>query len=255
LAENQKKIKNMKKFIAFGDVHGENKYLKIVLDFSKKIKPDYIIISGDLLDFQAISKYDLHKRNVIGINECIRETQKEIKWANSVLDDIDKTFPKSKKVFIQGNHDVRYNKFYTYDYPQKENNKIKDALKLDNRGWEYIDIGGYFKLGKLYFMHGEKFQGDLFAKQAAIKLRKNVRLWHNHTNQSYTITSPLDSKDIIECKSVGCLCGKDPVYLKGMTNRWINSFLFGYIDEKSGLFQDFTINIIKNKIICDIDIK
>jgi len=239
----------MIKFIAFGDIHGESKYIKKVLEFCKYINPTHIIICGDMFDFSSISSYEKHKINSIGINECIRNTKKEINWGNDLLDFIDKKFKKTNKYFIEGNHDIRFNNFFTYDYPQSDINKISDAIKLKNRGWNSIEIGGYLKLGKLYFMHGEKFQGDLFAKQAAMKLRKNVRLWHNHTNQSYTITSPLDSKDVIECKSVGCLCSKDPVYLRGMTNRWINSFLFGIIDEKTGDFQDFIINIINDKII------
>lgn len=239
----------MIRFVAFGDVHSETKYVKKLFDFCKRFKPTHIILCGDIFDFSDISDYERHKLNSIGLNQCIKNTLNEIKWGKQLLDYIDENFKKSRKYFIEGNHDVRFDKFFTYEYPQAEYNKLSEVIKLKERGWERIELGGYLKIGKLYFMHGERFQGDLFAKQAAMKLRKNVRLWHNHTNQSYTITSPLDSSDIVECKSIGCLCSKDPVYLKGITNRWINSFLVGFIDEKTGNFQDFVVNIIDGKIL------
>ena len=237
----------MKKFIAIADVHGETKYINKLYSFIKDFNPDYFIINGDLCDFSVISEYERHKRNAIGINTVINTTLKEIECCKQIIKTIEKNLPKvCKKIFIEGNHDARYEKFFTYDYPQKDKKDLLSALEMNN--WQFIKLGGFYKLGKLYFMHGEKFNGDFYTKAACMKLRKNVRLGHHHTNQSYMITTPLDSTDITECKAFGCLCEKDPVYLKGITNRWINSFLAGYIynDEK---YQDFIVNIINGKFV------
>lgn len=238
------------KFVAFGDVHKEDKYLNKVIEFIKIFKPDEIIIAGDFFDFSEISKYSMHKRNTIGINECIEKTRKEIEWGIKTINKINLAKPKNCKVtFIKGNHDVRFDHFFTYEYPQMSYKVLDERIDFKGLGWNVLQEGEYYKLGKLYFMHGEKLNGDFFTKTASIKLRKNVRLWHHHTNQSYTISTPLGDHDLYECKAVGCLCSKDPSYLKGLTNRWINSFLVGYVDEKTGYFQDYIVNIIKNRII------
>lgn len=237
----------MIKYVAFGDVHSCEEYIDLVIKFIKKEKPNYVIIGGDLLDFYAISKFNTRKRNSKGINWCIEETNKELKIGNRILDKIDKASPKSKRVFIMGNHEERLDKFYL-EYPQISESDIRKELKLDERGYEFVDVGDYYKLGKLYFIHGDGYQVDNFTKKVAVSCRKNVRLFHNHTNQSYMITSPIGSEDKTEVKSAGCLCPNDPEYMKGIRNRWINSFFFGYVLD-NGDFQDYTINIINKRII------
>lgn len=207
-------------------------------------------ICGDFLDFKEISEYDRHKRNYIGARALARKVEAELEWGNGVLDVMDMELPFTEKVFIKGNHDWRYDKYSTYEQAQfkPEDRRLENRLGLRERGWRFIDLGGHYRAGKLYLMHGEKINGDLFTKTAAMKLRKNVRLWHHHTNQSYCITSPLDGREIVEVKSVGCLCDRDPIYLKGLTNRWINSFLVAHI-LPNGNFQDFTVNIINSRFI------
>lgn len=239
-----------KTIVALGDVHKEDKFLPVLIDFLIDTKPNYIIIAGDLFDFSEISQYDYHKRNYIGTKELARCVENEIKWGIDVLDRIDIACPKSQRVFIKGNHDARYDKYATYEAAQfnPDDRLLENRIALKDRGWITIQEGGHYRVGKLYFMHGERMGCENFAKTAAAKLRKNVRLWHNHTNQGYSISSPLDSTDTIEVKGVGCLCSKDPVYLRGLTNRWMNSFLVAYV-LPNGNFQDFVVNIIGNKFI------
>lgn len=236
--------------VAFGDVHRESKYLDLLLPFLIDSQPDQLIVAGDLFDFAEISEYDRHKRNYIGTAELARKVEAEIQWGIGVMDALDCALPKADKVFIMGNHCARYEKYATYEQAQfhPDDRLLQNRLDLRGRGWKFIDLGGHYRAGKLYFMHGEKINGDLFAKNAAIKFRKNVRLWHHHTNQSYCITSPLDSSDTVEVKAVGCLCEKDPMYMKGLTNRWINSFLVAHI-LPGGNFQDFTVNIVGDRFV------
>lgn len=237
----------MKKFIAISDIHSETKYIKLLYKFFQDFNPDYFIINGDSCDFDSISSYNSHKIGAVGYDQVISDTKKEIEICKSIINNIHKYSKRSHKIFIEGNHDDRYNDFFRYNIPNGNNFiPLKHSLGMDE--WEYINLGRFKKIGKLYFMHGEKFNGDAFVKTCCLKMRKNIRLGHHHTNQTYMITSPLDSKDIVECKSIGCLCSKDPHYLKGITNRWINSFLVGYLYD-NGNYQDFTINIIKDKFI------
>ena len=222
----------------------------MLLPYLIDAQPDILVICGDMFNFAEISEYDRHKRNYIGTKALARAVEAEILWGQGVLDAIDCALPNAEKVFIKGNHCWRYDKYATYEQAQfhEEDRLLENRMQLRERGWKFVDIGGHYRAGKLYFMHGEKITGDLFAKNAAIKFRKNVRLWHHHSNQSYCITSPLDSTDTVEVKAVGCMCDKDPVYMRGLTNRWMNSFLVARI-MPGGNFQDYTVNIIGNKFV------
>ena len=238
--------------VAFGDVHHESKYLNLLLPYLIDSQPDEIVIAGDLFDFADISHFDAHKRHYIGARALSKAVEGEILWGNGILDAIDCACPNAKKVFIQGNHDQRYDEYAHYEATQfaEEDRFLKNRLGLKDRGWQYVDLGGFYKSGKLYFMHGEKTAGELFVKQAAMKYRRNVRFWHHHTNQAFSATSPLDggSNGAIEVKSVGCMCSKDPMYLRGTTNRWLNSFLVAHV-LPNGNYQDFVVNIVGDTFI------
>ena len=241
---------NHVRYIAMGDMQGEAGVLGDSLEFIRDFKPEAFIVGGDFLDFDAICSFNRHKRVSKGLNSVLRETRDEIMVGRKMLDDIRAAVgPKCEIVFMVGNHEERLESFFD-EYPQlfTEYTTLEGALELKKRGIKLIEQGGFYRLGKLYFMHGEKYGSDLFTKNAALKCRKNVRLFHHHTNQSYMITSELDGNDKIEVKSCGCMCGMAPSYLKGQQNRWINSFFAGYV-LPSGDYQDFTISMFNGKFI------
>ena len=240
----------LKKYIAFGDLQAEGQALEKLLPYIEDFKPDEIVIGGDFVDLDAISQYSAHKRRSRGIADVLKETKAELDWGKKTLGMIRKAAgPRCKITFIIGNHEDRLQEFF-FEYPQMANGLcgIEESLGLKGLGINAIQLGGNHRIGKVYFMHGEGYNGDLFTKNAAGKCRKNVRLFHHHTNQSYMITSELDGDDKIEVKSVGCMCGMAPSYLKGQQNRWINSFLVGYVFP-DGNFQDFTVNIINGRFV------
>ena len=244
--------KGIKTYVYFGDIHKTDIYLEMLYPFLKDFKPDYLGIAGDMGDFQIISDFDKHERGKKGKAASAKEVRDEIDWLNCKIEYLtDKILSAScEKIFHMGNHEHRYEKFTKYESMQFREDAIliKDVLRLKERNWKFIELGMANKIGKCYFMHGERMGTDMFAKNAAVKLRKNVRLWHHHTNQSYMITSPLDSRDCYEAKAIGCLCDKDPHYLRGITNRWVHSFLVGYV-YPGGNFQDFIVNIIDGKFV------
>lgn len=239
-----------KRYIACGDFQGEAHVFRSILPFVRDYRPDVFIIGGDFLDFDAISSFNRHKRTSIGLNSVLKDTKREIMLGREMLREVRAAVgPKCEVVFLVGNHEERLEKFFL-EYPQlfNEFTTLDGALELTKSGIKVVEQGGFYRLGKLYFMHGEKYGSDVFTKGAALKCRKSVRLFHHHTNQSYMITSELDGDDKIEVKACGCMCGMSPSFMKGSQNRWINSFFCGYV-LPSGDYQDFTISVFKGHMI------
>lgn len=240
----------VERYIACGDFQGEKHVLEAIVQFVRDFAPDTFVIGGDFLDFDAISCFNRHKRTSVGLNSVLRETRKEIELGRRMLDSIRAAVgPKCKILFLMGNHEERLANFFL-EYPQmfSEYTTLEGALQLKERGIQFVSQGGFYRIGKLYFMHGEKYGSDVFAKGAAMKCRKNVRLFHHHTNQSYMITSELDGDDKIEVKSCGCMCGMAPSFMNGSQNRWINSFFAGYV-LPDGNYQDFTLSVLNGRMI------
>ena len=240
----------MRKFVYYTDVHSfDSIKLDGFLKFVKHFKPDVLINGGDFLDFNQISKYTAKKRHN-NINETIKSIRKEFAWGRKTLDRVDSASGnKCNKVYIIGNHEERLNLF-NLEYPQYDSLSLDGELGLSKRGYKVIEWKKFYKLGHLYFGHGDGFTGKYYTKNIADEYRKNVRVGHMHTNQENSITSPLCKDEIYTVKGIGCLCNKCPEYVKRGTNRWINSFLYGYV-LPNGDFQDFTVNIIKGKFIVE----
>jgi len=47
---------------------------------------DVLVVGGDMLDFDAISCFNRHKRNSVGLNKVLRDTRDEIVVGRNILD-------------------------------------------------------------------------------------------------------------------------------------------------------------------------
>jgi predicted phosphodiesterase len=123
---------------------------------------------------------------------------------------------------------------------------IETLLKLGNR-WKIVPNGESTKLGKLVFVHGDQVKGgENPAKLATIAYEANIRFGHHHTFQVFTKTSALENTGHTGI-AVPCLCKKNPLYGGGSPNRWMQGFLWGYVNPKDGTFNDYVTVIINGK--------
>lgn len=103
---------------------------------TKNLKPDAIVIDGDLLDFPLLSKY---APNPI-LSEISLDAQIAQAW--SFLSDLRAENPQAKIYFIEGNHDYRMRAYV-----------IRETIKLDNGIKEkivrYVDLEKELKLKPL----------------------------------------------------------------------------------------------------------
>jgi len=260
-----------KKVVAVFDVHvPHNINMSPVNSFLKDFKPTHFVIGGDFLNLGFISHWREKDFAEIGFMTIRQNLQLEFERGRKLLAEWSKILPENcLKYYIPGNHEwwlvgflqehpdvlsrVRMKRPTIQTDYELEKRKflgklLKHYLNLEETGYTVLPFGGKLKIGKIYFIHGHELGGQLPAKKAAVDYKRNVVFGHHHTNQIYTSTSPLDSKDCHSGVSVPCLTHLAPGYLRTQTTRWLNGFYVATIDPK-GFYWDSILKIINKKII------
>lgn len=233
-------IEDIIKVVELPDLHWPNAInLEPVWSFIEDYNPDYVVLLGDAMDFESISPWMENKRVIISGQDLRGEYDgfKEHILSNLVG---------RKKIYISGNHErwidlAIDNNPNARGYWEIHNNidtNENDILLLPFNNSELI-------LGHLVLMHGKYILDHHAKKTAYVYAPYNVLYCHTHDVQKYLKITPIGNQPVV-AESIGCLCTKNPHYMKNQPNSWINSFgvteFYG-----SGYFNHTTVHIINNK--------
>ncbi len=97
---------------------------------------DEIVLLGDYVDFYPVSRYSKHP-------EVTKSLEQEIRSANEGLDELDILFPRAKKVYLEGNHEVRLESFLVEKAPALFGvTEVSRLLGIDRRPlWSFHPFG------------------------------------------------------------------------------------------------------------------
>lgn len=246
----------MERFLALYDLHygherkgghkvalHDLKALNVALQFAKDFKPDHIILGGDMLDSGCISH---HNHGKPGAVEGLRLLGDAKELRTVLIDPVEAIKPKTL-TYINGNHEDWLSDLVDQIPALEGIIDIKSLLHLSDK-WKIIPVGEAHRLGKLVFVHGDQIKGGIHsAKWAVEAYQKNIFFGHFHTHQVHTRVASLEQNGHTGT-AVPCLCRKDPKYGGGSPNRWIQGFLYGYID-KDQTFSSYVPIIIDGKVI------
>ena len=208
------------------------------------IKFDGFRIVGDFVDLGSISHWNEHKRKTL-------ETQrikKDYIIANALLDEYDKRLPKNcDKAYFWGNHEDWYNQLIEKMPVLEGMLNPTDELHLVKRGYKVFDkLNHIEKIGRLSTTHG------VYANVHAVKkhideFKTNVLFFHTHRIGSRSSSSPAKEIAIVGYNG-GCLCDKNPDYLRNKPNKWSHGFTIVYYMPNGYFFVD-NIRIVKGRFI------
>lgn len=217
---------------------------KAIHKLMEDMKFDGFRIVGDYMDMSPISHWNEHKRKTL-------ETQRlkeHYAIGNVLLDEYDKRLPKNcDKAYFWGNHEDWYNQLIEklpvlegMLNPTEELNLLKRKYKV------YENLNHIEKIGRLSVTHG------VYANVHAVKkhideFKTNVVFFHTHRIGSRSSSSPAKEIAIIGY-NVGCLCDKNPDYLRNKPNKWSHGFAIVYY-MPNGYFFVQNIRIIQGKFI------
>lgn len=200
----------------------DEKALQVALEVVRDVKPDKLVILGDLLDLESFSRFD----NLPLSKEYSTSTQEAIIRTHQLMVELRKLCPTAEIVVLEGNHDKRIMQ------DVYKNNKASFGLKRANEpeGWpvlsvpflcafedldiDYIDgypANRYWINENLQVRHGHKVRsGASTAKAVADDERTTTIFGHVHRLETqYKTVQTFDGGKTNAAHAIGCLCKID----------------------------------------------
>ncbi len=133
-AYNKPSGKRFQTILVGSDVHDiecDVFWRELFIDTAKRVKPERIVLNGDILDLPEFGKYSVDPRewDVVG----------RIKWVHTFLEDLREASPDSQIDFIEGNHEARLIRHLSEATPALK------AVLGDLHGWTVADLLGIKK--------------------------------------------------------------------------------------------------------------
>lgn len=237
---------SLEKIVFLTDIHApHNIPLDPVFEFIQDFKPNKIVLGGDIHDFEAVSHWIADQSRTL-VGGTLAQNYEGLD--KIVLQPLKKAAPNAKVTYIIGNHEdwlrqvtIIRSEFKGLVELEKHLPKEIKILKLN----EALHINKH-----LCFIHG-LYTTKYHAFQTVHAVHKSVFYGHTHDIQRYTDISPVDVSQFYTGASCGCLCSLNPSYMKNKPNRWVNGFLFLYVDTKTDEFFENQVYIVHNKFVAE----
>lgn len=244
------------KFVLAGDVHGHlqcGETVEALATFIGKWKPDVRGLMGDCFDFGAWRR------------GATPEDQEE-----GITQDLDAGCTFIRKVmrptfFLQGNHDLRAEEMLhsrngdRADNARRAVERITEALKdvgcrefyrYSVKGKEDKDVN-HKRIGKLVCTHGFKAGVSATRETARTLGRPGDVVAHGHTHDFSLCTIEHLEQSIVGISSMCCMdiTKADYALRRVATTKWVNGWLYGVIDERTGDCKVWTAHRFQGRFI------
>jgi predicted phosphodiesterase len=223
----------------------------------KRINPREVVMLGDHLDCGGF----LAQHHTLGfVAECDDTYEDDSKSTNDFLDLLQKSAPKARFHYLEGNHEHRVEAYcITMALRNKSNAQFllnaigpEAVLKLKERGITYYRTSGRYnglptpgtiKLGKCHFTHGfghgRHATADHLSRAAAC-------IVHGHTHRAQGYVNRTIGTGVIAGYCPGTLSQLQPMYAHTRPTDWSHGYGVQIVD-KDGSFVHFNVPIINGK--------
>lgn len=195
------------------------------IDFAKNnYNVVHIVLGGDVIDCESLSKFDKSRNTVSFINE--------VHEAKSYFDVLRNKFSDAKMTYIMGNHEERLEKYVMKNAPELKGiaDSMEYILDLHRYSIDFVNnrelkskTGHFFKVNDFTIIHGHELDICPIVSPAykfLEKAKENLILGHIHCPDerfSNTING-----NVLRCYSVGTLAKITPMYKP--FNSWGHGF-------------------------------
>jgi len=233
------------KWLGLFDVHipfHEIKPLEAALEYGKKQRVDGVFLGGDAMDCAAVSYWPSAIR---------RDLDREIELFIDFLDVLEKEFPKARKVYKMGNHEIRMPRYLQSKAPDLMGIPLATmdtVFGFEARGIDTVEHSEIVMAGNLPILHGHELaRGFSRAVNPARGLFLKAKSWamcgHFHTSSEHTERSIRNK--LLTCWSVGCLCDLNPEH--SLVNSW--NWGFCIVEHDGDDFEVTNKRILPNGVV------
>ena len=212
----------------------DKKVLEAVVTFSLFIKPDGLILNGDVVDCYSLSDFDKNPATEATLNREIRES----------ADLMSKLEPIPIKWWLGGNHEDRLRRVLWQNpkFAAIEKLDFPKLFDLETYGFKWKPYGGIIKLGSLIVTHGSMVlkHSGWTAREHFMKYGSSVLIGHTHRLGTYYRTN---AKGVHAAWENGCLCKLTPEYAQAVD--WQQGFSVIHLD--GNMFSVQQIPIVNRK--------
>lgn len=206
------------KVLLLSDIHipyHDKGALEAAVKHGRKLKPDVVLLNGDLMDFHRISRWDSDPKS--------RDTVYELEVGKHCLSWLRGQFPKARFIYKLGNHCERLDKYVWQKAPELyglPGVQLHNALDFEAFGVERVDDNPILA-GKLTILHGHEPGKGMAspvnpARGLFLKTLKSCLEGHYHRTSTHC-EPDMDKNETITW-STGCLCGMSPLFAR--VNKW-----------------------------------
>jgi hypothetical protein len=204
--------------------HDEDSH-QAICDYVSASEFDEWVDLGDFMDFDQISRFSAgNLRAVAG-----RRIMEDYEVGRRVLDEnlaaLRASSDKPRFTLLEGNHDVRIEKWLDFHPEMVGAVELQNGLGFDERAIDFVRCyskGESYRIGKQWFHHG-LYHGNNHARKHVSMFGSNIAYGHTHDVQSYTQARLAHDGPIVG-QSLGCLCREDLSYIKGRPTNWQQAF-------------------------------
>jgi hypothetical protein len=240
-------VNDLKLALLIPDTHRpfhHKKAYDLMINVATFLPINEIVIMGDYADFYSVSS---HAKSP----DVFNMLKDEVESVNEGLDELDELFPEAKKVYLEGNHEYRLERYLVDKAPALFGiTSMQHLLKLDQRpNWIYVPYGP----SQLYnvlnsHLHARHEPLSNSTKATAQRAMLSLTFGHVHSIEENHVVS-LDGKNHVSFCG-GWLGNKrfDKVfsYVKNYW-QWQLGFVLVYVNPVTGFFYHQKIHILEDE--------
>ena len=224
----------------------DERALRVFLRFVRAFSPEVLVLGGDQLNLQGVSRHTSGKNLEREAHRLIEDYELLDRLLIRPIDDIGPRY----KFWHNGNHEDWLLEIINSNPALEGIIMPSEYLGLESRGWVVKGSDEVTRIGKVSIMHGSSRRSKRNPAREYVDIfRQNIRFGHYHTFQAESDIRPHDSRDYHTGVSVPCLCRRDLSYMRGLPTRSIQGFLAGEADPRTGIFNDFVLVINNHRLV------
>lgn len=218
----------------------------LTLDILSHLEIDSIILGGDIIDFEPVSRFVEHPQRKLDLKPQIETSRRQLLRLRRAVGDIPITF-------MEGNHEYRMARYLFQRAPELvgiDALSVQELLRLRDSDLDisWIDRTQVLNLGKLPVVHGDQIRAGYVNTARSIyqKIGSNLLVGHYHRFDRYFHRLYNDSTHGVWVN--GCLCDLNPEYV--FFPQWFQGFTIVEVAKNSMFTVEQVIYFHQKSKLC-----